>query len=207
MKTYLKAVVILAVMGFSHSVVHAATQPSTMTDFSSTNTESVLSVHSKGWSDPAFGKAGWTHRSKWGNFTAVKGRVVTIKLVAADPGVHPGVTVWYRGADDTAPDTYVPDHFYVQNADWIKFGATDEGTGAKLGNIIMQHVVNGYDLDGNTQKVAKFKGKIDGVPGQLELKFKAPETGSYQFVVGGFNPDASLPVQNYDIDTMVTTRW
>jgi hypothetical protein len=100
--------------------------------------------------------------------------------------------VWLRGANDTAPDNYVVDHFYPQNANFAKFGATDEGTGAALGNIIMQHVVHAYDQDGNSVIKKKLAGKTDGAAGKLTIRFKAPTTGTYMFVVGGFNPDATV---------------
>lgn len=174
------------------SVGHAATIPAGITTFSKVVTSDVFEVKDKGWSDPAFGDMGWTHSSDWGLFTAEKGQTVTIKMVADDKGIHPGSTVWYRGEDDTADDSYVVDHFYPQNANFAKFGATKEDTGDKLGNIIMKYVTHGYDQDKNTVTNAALKGKKDNVSGKLSLSFKAPYSGTYMFVVGGFNPDANI---------------
>ena len=96
------------------STSFAATQPAEVTKFTATNTTDVFTVKAKGWSDPAFGGMGWTHFSDWGSVVAKKGETVTIKLVSQSAGIHPGVTVWYRGIEDTAPDSYVVDHFYPQ---------------------------------------------------------------------------------------------
>lgn len=174
------------------SASQAATIPASITKFTSLITSDVFSVKSKGWRDPAFGDMGWTHSSGWGAFGALKGQTVTIKLVAADAGLHPGMTVWFRGKDDTARDKYVVDHFYPQNANFTEFGATDETSGADLGNIVMRHVIHGYDADSNTLKITGMNPKYDNVPGQLKLSFKAPYSGRYMFVVGGFNPDAGV---------------
>ncbi|MDO9104104.1 MAG: copper(I)-binding protein CorA [Methylovulum sp.] len=183
----------------------AATIPSSTFDFTPEVTDDVFSVRSKGWRDPAFGDMGWTHSSDWGTVNAKRGELVTIKMVAADAGIHPGITVWFRGADDTAPDNYVVDHFYPQNANFTKFGATNETTGEALGNIIMRHIAHAYDRDGNTKRVTIMHPKTDGVAGQLELTFKAPRTGHYMFVVGGFNPDAGVDSSlKYNVNVNVT---
>lgn len=187
------------------SVSQAATVPGSIFDFTADATENVFSGTSKGWRDPAFGDMGWTHSSDWGTFSAQKGQIVTIKMVAADAGIHPGITVWFRGDDDTAPDEYVVDHFYPQNADFVKVGVADESTGAALGNIVMRHVAHAYDQDGNPKRVSDMHPKKDAVPGQLELKFKAKNTGKYIFVVGGFNPDASVD-STINHDTTVTVK-
>lgn len=187
------------------SVGHAATIPGSIFEFTGTATDDVFSVKSKGWSDPAFGDMGWTHSSDWGTIQAKKGQMVTIHAVAADAGIHPGATVWYRGKDDTAADNYVVDHFYPQNANFAKFGATDETNGAALGNIVMRYVTHGYDVDGNSAKLKRMKPVKDDVPGQLELSFKAPYAGTYIFVVGGFNPDANIDTTlKYNIDVTAT---
>ena len=184
----------------------AATIPSSITNFTTLVTDDVFSVQSKGWRDPAFGDMGWTHSSDWGAFWARKGQTVTIKGVAVDDGIHPGITVWFRGKDDTAKDKYVVDHFYPQNANFTEFGATDETSGADLGNIVMRHVAHAYDRDGNTKYVKDMNPKKDNVPGQVVLSFKAPFSGRYMFVVGGFNPDvgvnSSIP-HNINVTTTV----
>ncbi|MDD2723732.1 MAG: copper(I)-binding protein CorA [Methylovulum sp.] len=196
---------LLTTAGLFTASSFAATQPAEITNFNARRTHDVFTVKSKGWSDPAFGDMGWTHFSDWGSFTAKRHQKVTIKLVSETVGIHPGVTVWFRGADDTAPDSYVVDHFYPQYANFTKFGAVDETTGESLGNIVMRVVAYGYDQDGNTKVVRRFKGIKDNVPGQLELTFTAPARGQYQFVVGGINPDAGVDnTPKYNIDTTVT---
>lgn len=183
---------------------HAATQPSSIAKFTPTATDQVLKVKSSSWRDPAFGDMGWTHSSDWGTVWATKGQTITIKAVSVDAGLHPGITVWFRGKEDTAPNTYVVDHFYPQNANFAKFGVTDEGTGAALGNIIMRVVAYGYDQDGNSKKPRMLNGITDNVPGQLELSFKAARTGVHQFVIGGYNPDAGVDTSvKHDINVSV----
>lgn len=186
------------------STAQAATIPSKITRFTPEKPEKVLSVRGKGWRDPAFGDMGWTHSSAWGAFSAPKGATVTIKLVVADKGIHPGITVWYRGKDDTAPNKYVVDHFYPQSASFVKFNATDDTSGEKIGNIVMRHVYHAYDKDGNRARVSDLHPKRDGEPGQLEVSFQVPFRGAYQFVVGGFNPNDGVDNDLHDVDTTVT---
>jgi hypothetical protein len=184
---------------------YAATQPASITAFTPQMTYAVLTAKSKGWRDPAFGDMGWTHSSGWGSFTAQKNQKVTITLTSATLGLHPGITVWYRGANDTAPNSYVVDHFYPQNANFAKFGATDESSGAAIGNIVMRHIIHGYDLDGNNLNVKNMVGITDGISGQLTLSFTARFKGDYIFVVGGFNPNAGVSATvKHNINTSVT---
>ncbi|MFZ2727079.1 MAG: copper(I)-binding protein CorA [Methylococcaceae bacterium] len=201
---------IIAASLITISASYAATIPGSITAFDATTKSDTFIVKSKGWSDPAFGDMGWTHSSDWGTFSATQGQTVAITMIA-DPttavGIHPGSTIWYRGANDTAPDNYVVDHFYPQNANFAKFGATDESTSAALGNIIMTHVVHGYDQDGNSVVNKKLRGKTDGVAGKLTFNFKAPYTGTYMFVVGGYNPDATVDTTlKYNIDVKVKVK-
>ncbi|MDD5271423.1 MAG: copper(I)-binding protein CorA, partial [Methylovulum sp.] len=202
----ISSAILLASALFATSASYAATQPGSITAFTDTLTYDVFTVSSKGWRDPAFGDMGWTHKSDWGSFVAKKGQTVTITLISETAGIHPGTSVWFRGKDDTAPDSYVVDHFYPQNANFTKFGATDESTGASIGDIVMRIKDFGYDLDGNSQRAKGFRGVKDGVPGQLVLTFTAPRTGHYMFVVGGFNPDATVDgtIKSFNIDTTVT---
>ena len=174
------------------SVGQAATMPTSITQFTAKVTTDVFSVKSTGWLDPAFGDMGWTHNSDWGTVTALKDDIVKIKLVAVTVGIHPAITVWFRGKQDTAKDNYVVDHFYPQNANFVEFGATDETSGAELGNIVMRHITHGYDADGHQLNITDMKPKKDKVSGQLILNFKAPRSGRYMFVVGGVNPDVGV---------------
>jgi hypothetical protein len=195
----------LAVTGlFGVSVAHAVTAPMFIGDFNTTRSQ-PLTTKSTSWRDSAFGDMGWTHNSGWGKFWAKAGQVVTIKAVSSNPNVHPGISVWYRGADDTAPDNYVADHFYPQNANQYVKGAKDETTQAVLGDIAMKIVEFGFDKDLNKLSFLG-KGITDTVSGQLVLKFTAKTTGNYMFVVGGFSlPHASVdPALKYTVQTTVT---
>lgn len=193
---------ILASIGFS--TADAATKPSRIFTFSGKApkiTTTVFKIRRASWRDPLFGNQGWTHSSDWGRFHAVKGKVVKITLITKVVGLHPGVTVWYRGSNDTAPDNYIVDHFYPQNQDFSEIGAKDETTGKTIGNIAMKVITHAFDNDGHTQGYGTndqgntilkppvgLRGIKDGKSGQLILRFIAPKTGNYQFVVGGYNP-------------------
>jgi hypothetical protein len=167
---------------------HAITAPTTVAEFPDT-TPQELTIHPLGWSDPAFGDMGWTHRSAWGTFTAEKGQRVEIMVDSANPSVHPGVSVWYRDAvKDTIADNYVFDHFYAQMANQYKSKAVDEKTAAELGNLVMKNVAYGYDQDGkNNPRIPELRGLRDKVAGKLTLTFKATKSGTYIFTVGGIN--------------------
>jgi hypothetical protein len=195
----------LAMTGlFGMSVAHAVTAPMFIGDFNATPSQ-PLQARMTSWNDPLFGEMGWTHHSGWGTFQATAGDVVTIKAVASTGRFKPGITVWYRGADDTAPDNYVPDHFYVQNANMYVKGAKDETTQAVLGDISMKVVAFGFDKDWNP-RIFLGSGKKDSVGGQLTLNVPIKKTGTYMFVVGGFSPaHASLdPALKYPVQTTVT---
>ncbi|CAK0761764.1 Cu_bind_CorA domain-containing protein [Gammaproteobacteria bacterium] len=204
---YLMSGLALMASGLLSATGYAATMPESITSFNDNAGPSIFSVKSKSWRDPAFGNLGWTHHSQWGSIKASKGQIITIRIVSQVNGIHPGCSVWRRGTLDTAPNRYVQDHFYPQRDGVYKIGATDESTGAELGNIIMPIVVYGYDLDGNTKSIPALNALHDGVPGKLVLKFKAPATALYQFVVGGFNPDTGVDntvKHNVEVKVMVT---
>jgi hypothetical protein len=193
---YPASLISLAIAGLmAASASQAATKPASVFMFDSTANESVFNVRVKSWHDPAFGDMGWTHHSQWGSVSVLKAQIVTIKLATSVAGLHPALTVWYRGAADTAPDGYVVDHFYPQNASLFKLGAIDDSTGLDIGNIVMQHVIHRYDRDndplvGSLQKTLPLmNGNLDTIPGQVTVKFRAPQAGTYMFVVGGVNPD------------------
>lgn len=211
--------VALAVVGLSVSAVHAATAPTRVLAFTPSAAKGVLAVKKSSWRDSAFGDMGWTHSSDWGKFSTTKGKTVTIKLVSTVKGLHPGITVWSRGKDDTAPDTFVVDHFYAQNANLYEAGAKNETNNKDLGNISMKVVAYGYDQDGQTSygldedgkqiltPPAGMNGIKDKVSGQLVLTFKAPRDGNYMFVVGGFNPLASVDAtKKHNVTTTVSVK-
>lgn len=192
---------------FAFTEAQAVTAPATVTEFQDSSPQ-TLTIHASGWSDPAFGDMGWTHRSGWGKFTANKGQKVDIMVDTGIISVHPGISVWYRDpVKDSVDDKYVFDHFYAQMANQFKSSATDESTGASLCpdfvgadgkltkpcNLVLKNVAYGYDLDGkNNARITELRGIRDTIPGKLTLSFTAPSTGTYMFVVGGINPGADL---------------
>jgi hypothetical protein len=205
-KFFVKALA-FAVAGLIVSAAQAATKPASIAAFTPSVPKRILKVKKSSWRDPAFGNMGWTHSSDWGKFTVAKGKTVSIKLVSKVAGFHPAITVWHRGADDTASDTYVVDHFYQQNANLFQFGAKDEANGKELGNISMQIVAYGYDQDGNTLKPVNMNGLKDKVSGQMTLTFKTLMPGNYQFVVGGFNSSANVDgTMKHNVETTVTVK-
>lgn len=185
------SLVALVAASMTFSEAQAITSPATVTDFTTDGVEQTLIVHASGWSDPAFGDMGWTHRSAWAKFTAQKDQTVVIKAMSDNTDVHPGISVWYRSEKDTIDDKYVYDHFYAQMANQFKSKAVDEATQAPLGNLVMKNVAYGYDMDGN-KRLPRLHGARDGVAGEYTLKFRAPQTGTYMFVLGGVNPGKSL---------------
>lgn len=228
-KSVFGCVVFIVVVGLMAVFVgYAATIPGKgkgmMPTFTTVLTTAVFTAKSQSWSNPAFGDMGWTHHSGWGFVTANQGQTVTITTTSEVKGIHPGSTVWYRGATDlaggvkpitavkaipatnttpavaavlgvsgSAPYDYVLDHFYIQNGNMSKIGAmTEDEPAVSIGNLVMKYVIHGYDADSNTVNDVDLKPKKDGVPGKLTLSFKAAKTGTYMFVVGGFNPDANI---------------
>jgi Copper(I)-binding protein CorA len=129
----------------------AATRPARMLTFDAQRTKAVFGIKRAAWRDPLFGNEGWTHSSDWGKFTAKKGQIIKITLATAVQGLHPGISVWFRGTADTAPDNYIADHFYPQNQSIIEKGAKDESSGKVIGNIVMQIVDHAFDNDGHTE--------------------------------------------------------
>jgi hypothetical protein len=185
----IKSILPIAIIGLlSISASNATTEPSSTFVFDAANTTDTFSVRAKGWSDPAFGDLGWVHSSDWGRFNAVEGQTVVINMAAKTPGLHPGATVYYRGSTDTAEDNFIPDVALTQNATMAKWGASNDDTGEPLGDIVMKYVTHGYDADNNTAKTKMFIPISDGKSGTLKISFKAPYTGTYMFVVGGYNP-------------------
>jgi hypothetical protein len=182
---------------------NATTIPTKIVNFTASKPIKTLQTKATSWRDPAFGDMGWTHNSAWGKFKAKEGQTVTITAESSEPKLHPGISVWFRGADDTAPDKYVADHFYPQNANQVVFGAKDEITGEAVGNIVMKIAAFAYDKDDNVD--VPLRGKKDGVSGRLKLVFKAKQTGNYLFVLGGFNPGIGVdPDALTDVTTEVT---
>jgi hypothetical protein len=189
MKTIHSLLSVAVISLLSVSAGHATTQASSVFHFTPSANTDVFNVRASGWSDPKFGDLGWVHSSDWGTFNANKGQMVTITMVAETVGFHPGCTVYFRGANDTADDSYIPDVALTQTATMAKWGASNDDTGEPLGDIVMQYITHGYDGDKVPNTVSSiFKRIKDGKSGRLVLKFKAPYTGLYEFVTSGIKP-------------------
>ncbi|MFM8443241.1 MAG: copper(I)-binding protein CorA [Methylococcus sp.] len=193
----------------------AATKLANPKTFKSGNTIG-FNVTSRGWSDLNFVGQGWTHNSQFGQVKLRKRQTLSIKVISADQSLHPGLTVWYRPATASGNNkkglAYVPTHNFPQTADWDQKNARDEETQKRVGNIIMKYMANGYDADGNDPNInvqeqvqnPKVVSLFDGVPGTVELKFKASKAGVYQFAVGGINPyPVVLPNKKYPVTVQV----
>ena len=160
-----------------------------------------LLVQSQAWYKPQFGNAGWTHFSKWGQIKLKRGQTVSITVKTNVAGFYPGLTVWQRPqGKGFAPSNWYSGHSYNQYASIDTWNQIDQNTGANLGRIKMDWVINGFDTDGMkgtpTWNAAaeypsnpSFNGVSDGIPGSLTLTFKAKKSGLYQFVFAGINPD------------------
>jgi Copper(I)-binding protein CorA len=164
---------------------------------------SVFKVQNTSWRDPLFGNMGWAHKSSWGSFSVSTPKIITIEASTTVPGFHPAITVWYRGPADTAPDIYIPDHAYPQNSNFVELGAKDPNTNLVVGDISMQVVRWGYDQDGHTQRPPFMSGLTDRVAGKVRLAFVAQKKGTYQFVVGGFNPNGGISSTKQDVTVTV----
>jgi hypothetical protein len=209
-KTTLLASALVGALSFTGASHAATTVPAPIM---TSGVPITANVQVQGWLNDDFGIQGWTHFSKWGQFSARKGQRVTVTVTSARAGTHPGVSVWWRNTGPlTAPvattanekGNYYQNHAYNQY-DSIKTGImTDEITGAEVGYLEMITAANGYDADGATPKYAAnanlFNPVFDGIPGKVQLHFVAPRNGTYQLVTGGVFPDSSVcqmkPVNN-----------
>lgn len=209
-KTTLLASALASALAFA-----SATQAATKVDapIMSSGLPITADVQVQGWLNDDFGIQGWTHFSKWGQFEARKGQRVTVTVISARAGTHPGVSVWWRNTGPmTAPaggkGNYYQNHAYNQY-DTIKTGImTDEVSGAEVGYLEMITATNGYDADGATPKYAANTNLLnpvfDGVPGKVQLSFIAPRNGTYQLVTGGIFPDSSVCQMKAPITTACT---
>ena len=169
--------------------------------FTAFNPTQTLSVRPDSFYNLTMGYKGWTHHSEWLYMKLKKGNLYTITAIA-DPtadGLHPGVACWYRpqGAGLVSVD-YAYDHFYNQFTSIIAKNQVDELNQKKLGTIKMYFEINGYDRDGMAPVLTEEYQQgpvvpiLDGTPGRLELSFVAKNSGVYQCVTGGINPDGGL---------------
>jgi len=171
--------------------------------FSKDAPQQILNARPDAFYNLTMGFQGWTHHSGWGNVKLKKGNLYTITVKQTNQnlelGFHPAVAVWYRPqGSGVVPNTYAYDHFYNQWANIIAKNVVDEANQAKLGTLKQYFVVNGVDRDGwdatdedqynqtNVQRI------LDGVQGKVVVQFVAKDSGWYQFVVGGINPDAGV---------------
>jgi len=134
---------------------------------SGTNTTTFEKVNGASWVSESMGYLGWTHFSKWGSVSLTKGKPVSIVVDAtAIAGFHPGITVWQRRskvdlpsvlpaavAKDATPTAaqalfYVNSHSYDQASNILVPNAKDETNNVVVGDISMEYVASGYDVDG-----------------------------------------------------------
>ena len=169
--------------------------------FTAFNPTQTLTVRPDSFYNLTMGYKGWTHHSEWLYMKLKKGNLYTVTATAdktAD-GLHPGVACWYRpqGQGLVSVD-YAYDHFYNQFTSIIAKNQVDEQDQKKLGTIKMYFEINGYDRDGMAPVLGEEYQQgpvvpiLDGTPGKVELSFVAKNSGVYQCVVGGINPDGSL---------------
>lgn len=165
------------------------------------NVPVVTAVQASSWYNPGFGNAGWTHFSKWGRIKLQAGKTYSITIESSNPAMHPGLSVWYRatGKRYANPDFFTG-HSYIQYDSFDAKNQINEETGENLGMIKMELAANGFDSDGMTGVPCatagcwwptnpSFNSLSDGVPGKVVLSFKPRRTGTYQFVMGGINPN------------------
>ena len=199
------AILGLAVAGLmSAGVADAATTINgDVVTFTKNDPHALLNARPDSFYNLTMGYKGWTHHSSWGNVKLIKGSLYTITVELANPGVdigfHPAVAVWYRPqGSGLVPNTYAYDHFYNQWANIIAKNVTDEADNKKLGTFKQYFVVNGVDRDGwdATDPDIFDQGNVvrilDGAPGKVQVQFVAKDSGWYQFVVGGINPNPPL---------------
>lgn len=139
---------------------------------SGSDSATFVNINGASWVSEKMGYMGWTHFSKWGFMDIKKGKTVTIVLDASESGsnvagFHPGVTVWYRKTNLKAADLslqYMNDHSYGQSDSIKVLNAKDESTPPKLvGDIVMEYVTSGYDIDGLGDKFM-----VDAATGALK---------------------------------------
>jgi hypothetical protein len=172
------------------------------------------------WFNLTMGYKGWTHHSSWGYMKLVAGKEVTITVDAsANNGFHPGISVWHRPQrKGLVPLTYAYDHFYSQ---WdniveknVKVGPNEPNDpGKDLGTMKMYFITNGFDRDGMADPLPMPFDQgpttriVDGKVGVVSVKFIPQESGYYQFVIGGINPDVGAACPNMTCPVSVSVKF
>lgn len=187
------------------NTVEAATYPVKYEYFCGGGKSINLEVKLKSWYDPTppANTQAWTHTGAWGVFVANEGDNILITAKASDPRLHPGISVFRIGANNTAQFKYVPDHLFTQNKDWINVGAIDDTTNKPVGDIRMRIEKFGYDADNNDASLTELNPITDGEEGTLKLEFKVSKSGLYKFYVGGINPGPDLGTTPVPVATSV----
>ena len=204
-KKLIPALLSLAVAGLvSSGAADAATKiMGDVQTFTAQNPSQLLNARPDAFYNLTMGFQGWTHHSGWGNVRLRKGVLYRITVETTNPqlqlGFHPGIAVWFRPqGSGLVPNTYAFDHFYNQWDNIIATNVTDEADGKRLGTLRQFFVVNGVDRDGweEVDESVYDQGNVvrilDGVQGKVQVQFVAKDSGWYQFVVGGINPNAPL---------------
>lgn len=204
----------LAVAGLLASATADAATAIKNKIFDGNNASQTLQVKSESFYNLTMGYQGWTHHSSWLWMKLKKGKQYTVTATAdaAAYGLHPGIACWYRpqGKGLVSVD-YAYDHMYSQFNSIIATNQVDkDGDQKKLGTIKMYFVANGYDGDGMEYPLSyqyqqgNVVGVLDGAEGKVELSFVAENTGVYQCVVGGINPDSGTLDSKKDYDVNVS---
>jgi hypothetical protein len=166
--------------------------------FDKLNSSQTLEARPDSFYNLTMGYKGWTHHSSWFYMKLKKGSLYTVTATADQTaqGLHPGVACWYRPQGNGLVSVdYAQDHFYNQFNSIIAPNQVDEADQKKLGTIKMYFAINGYDGDGMEYPLSyeyqqgNVVSVLDGTEGKVEVSFVAQNTGVYQCVVGGINPD------------------
>lgn len=169
--------------------------------FNKDNATQTLNVRGDSFYNLTMGYKGWTHHSAWMYMNLQKGKLYTITATADKLayGLHPGVACWHRPqGQGLVSNQYAYDHFYNQFTSIMAKNVVDEADQKKLGTMKMYFELNGYDRDGMENPLPEeyqqgpVVGILDGTIGKVELSFIPKNSGNYQCVVGGINPDPSL---------------
>ena len=180
--------------------------------FNKTSTTATMSVKADSWYNLGMGYLGWTHHSNWGFVKLQRGKPVTITVTTSVPGFHPAVSIWFRPGKTKINSSiqYMNEHMYSQFKDIYEVKAIDADKGTVLGKFQMNFVANAFDRDGMGETLpASYDQSMlnriqDGTVGKVSLTFMPEESGIYQFVVGGINPDSGVDkTKLYDVKATV----
>lgn len=166
--------------------------------FNKQNSSQTLEVTPDAFYNLTMGYKGWTHFSAWLSMKLKKDNLYTVTATAdaMAQGLHPGIACWYRPQGNGLVSVdYAQAHYYNQFTSIIAPNQKNEENQKPLGTMKMYFVANGYDGDGMEYPLSyeyqqgNVVSVLDGTEGKVEVSFVAQNTGVYQCVVGGINPD------------------